>query len=84
MSLEQAYNSFTYHAAEIFGSIFGATGGYVLFSTQPADDLADLVSTHSLVVFTLKVLGVIFFSAVGGATGFFVKRLLEKKYEKDS
>lgn len=61
------------HAEQVGGAVAGAATGFTMFETIPN------VNTWSII---FKVVGVICFSGVGAATGFFVKRFLERKYPK--
>jgi phosphotransferase system glucose/maltose/N-acetylglucosamine-specific IIC component len=61
------------HAEQVGGAISGGVFGVAAFSSLPN------VNAWTLL---FKVIGVVCFAAIGAATGFFVKRYLEKKYPK--
>lgn len=62
-----------HYMEQLSASLFAVTSGVILFGSLPNVQFWFIVG---------KFFGVIFFSAIGAVTGFFVKRYLEKKFPK--
>lgn len=86
MSAEEVYHSITqyleHHLEHLFGGVTGALTGVALFQNHSLQPLADYFNWSMVAVYCIKIGGVILFSTIGAATGFYVKRFLEKWHGK--